>query len=96
MRRFIYNVNDVNGNSAYSGIISAENQRLAREQLIKSHNVDLTKCKVIVSSERLFDYVDNQLMWDTFFNSSMEEWDRENRAKLESTIWTDEQKIREN
>lgn len=95
MRRFIYNVNDVNGNSAYSGIISAENQRLAREQLIKSHNVDLTKCKVIVSSERLFDYVDNQLMWDTFFNSSMEEWDRENRAKLESTIWTDEQKIRE-
>lgn len=95
MRRFIYNVNDVNGNSAYSGIISAENQRLAREQLIKSHNVDLTKCKVIVSSERLFDFEDNQLMWNTFFNSSMEEWDRENRVKLESTMWTDEQKIRE-
>ena len=95
MRRFIWVINDENGKEIYSGIISVESQKVAREQLIEKYNVDLSKQKVVVSSERLFDFEDNQLMWDTFFNSSMEEWDRENRVKLESTMWTDEQKIRE-
>ena len=95
MRRFIWVINDENGNEIYNGIISADSQKVAREEVIKSHNVDLTKCKVIVSSERLFDYGDNQLMWDTFFNSSMKEWDRENRESLEATVWTDEQKMKE-
>ena len=63
--------------------------------MIEKHNVDLSKQKVVVSSERLFDFEDNQTMWDTYFNGSMEEWDKENRAELEDTVWTDEQKMKE-
>ena len=95
MRRFAWSINDKNGNEVCSGIITAESQKSAREELIKKHNVDLSKQKVVVSSERLFDFEDNQLMWDTYFNGSMEEWDKENRAELESTVWTDEQKMKE-
>ena len=95
MRRFIWVINDENGNEIYNGIISADSQKVAREQLIDKYNVDLSKHKVIVSAERLFDFEDNQIMWDTFFNNSMEEWDKENRESLEATVWTDEQKIRE-
>lgn len=95
MRRLAWVINDENGNEIYSGIITAESQKSAREQLIEKYNVDLSKQKVVVSSERLFDFEDNQVMWDTYFNGSMEEWDKENRAELESTVWTDEQKIKE-
>ena len=95
MRRFIWSINDKNGNEVCSGIITAESQKSAREELIEKHSVDLSKQKVVVSSERLFDFEDNQLMWDTYFNGSLEEWDKENRAELESTVWTDEQKMKE-
>lgn len=95
MRRFAWNINDENGKEMFSGVIAAESQKLAREELIKKYNVDLSKCKVVVSSERLFDFEDNQLMWDIYFNGSLKEWDKENRAELESTVWTDEQKIKE-
>lgn len=47
------------------------------------------------SNERKFKIVDNQKMWDTYFNGSLELWDKENRAILESTKWTDEQKLKE-
>lgn len=95
MRRFIWVINDENGNEIYNGIISADSQKVAREQLIDKYNVDLSKHKVIVSAERLFDFEDNQLMWDTYFNNSMKEWDKENRESLEATVWTDEQKMKE-
>ena len=95
MRRFAWSINDKNGNEVCSGIITAESQKSAREELIKKHNVDLSKQKVVVSSERLFDFEDNQLMWDTYFNGSMEEWDKGNRTELEATVWTDEQKMKE-
>lgn len=95
MRRLVWVINDENGNEINSGIISAESQKTARKELIKKYNVDLSKQKVIVSSERLFDFEDNQVMWDAYFNGSMEEWDKENRVELESTVWTDEQKMKE-
>ena len=95
MRKFSWVINDENGIEMFSGIIQSEIQKLAREELIVKYNVDLTKQKVIVSSERLFDFEDNQVMWDAYFNGSMEEWDKENRESLEATIWTDEQKMKE-
>lgn len=95
MRRFVWVINDESGNEIYNGIISADSQKVAREQLIDKYNVDLSKHKVIVSAERLFDFEDNQLMWDTYFNNSMKEWDKENRESLETTVWTDEQKMKE-
>ena len=95
MRRFVWSINDKNGNEVCSGIITAESQKSAREELIEKHNIDLSKQKVVVSSERLFDFEENQLMWDTYFNGSLKEWDKENRATLETIIWTDEQKMKE-
>ena len=95
MRKFSWVINDENGIEMFSGIIQSETQKSAREELIVKYNVDLTKQKVIVSSERLFDFEDNQVMWDAYFNGSMEEWDKENRESLEATIWTDEQKMKE-
>ena len=47
------------------------------------------------SNERKFKIADNQKMWDTYFNGSLELWDKENKATLESTKWTDEQKLKE-
>ena len=47
------------------------------------------------NNERRFKIEDNQKMWDAYFNGSLEVWDKENRATLEATKWTDEQKIKE-
>lgn len=47
------------------------------------------------SNERKFKIADNQKMWDAYFNGSLELWDKENRATLEFTEWTDEQKLKE-
>lgn len=95
MRKYIWTINDEKGKEIHSGIISSESQKSAREELIEKYNVDLSKHKVVVSSERLFKFDDNQTMWDAYFNGSLEAWDKENRADLEATVWTDEQKIKE-
>lgn len=47
------------------------------------------------SNERKFKIADNQKMWNAYFNGSLELWDKENKATLESTEWTDEQKLKE-
>ena len=95
MRRFAWTIKNEKGNEIRSVIISAESQKSAREELIDKYNVNLRKYKVVVSSERLFDFEDNQMMWDTYFNGSMEEWDKENRSELKSIIWSDEKRMKE-
>ncbi|MBQ4523423.1 MAG: hypothetical protein IJA10_10820 [Lachnospiraceae bacterium] len=95
MRKYLWTINDEKGNEIHSGIISAESQKSAREELIEKYNVDLSKHKVIVSSERLFKFDDNQTMWDAYFNSSLEAWNKENRVDLEAMVWIDEQKMKE-
>lgn len=47
------------------------------------------------NNERRFKIEDNQKMWDAYFNGSLEVWEKENRAVLEATEWTDEQKMKE-
>lgn len=43
-------------------------------------------------AERMFKVENNQKVWNSFFDNGMEEWDRENKEKLEAIIWTEEEK----
>lgn len=43
-------------------------------------------------AEKMFKIENNQEVWDFFFESAMEEWDAENKERLESIIWTDKEK----
>lgn len=43
-------------------------------------------------AEKMFKIENNQKAWNSFFESAMKEWDVENKEKLESIIWTDEEK----
>lgn len=43
-------------------------------------------------AEKMFKIENNQKVWKFFFESAMEEWDSENKERLEAIIWTDEEK----
>lgn len=46
-----------------------------------------------IMSERKFLIEDNQEIWDSYFNQNLQAWEKENRQKLESQEWTEEEKI---
>lgn len=43
-------------------------------------------------AEKMFKLKENQRVWDSFFDDGMEEWDLENKERLDNIIWTDEEK----
>lgn len=40
----------------------------------------------------MFILKENQMMWDLYFDNLIKQWNKENKEKLESIEWTDEQK----
>ena len=43
--------------------------------------------------EQKFNIKENQGMWDAYYNRHLQEWEKENREKLEIQKWTEEEKI---
>lgn len=40
----------------------------------------------------MFKIEDNQKAWNFFFENAMDEWESENKERLEAIIWTDKEK----
>ena len=56
-------------------------------------DIFMVKCKIgDIMAEKMFKIENNQKVWNFFFESAMEEWDTENKEKLEAIIWTDKEK----
>jgi len=43
-------------------------------------------------AEKMFKIEDNQKVWNFFFENAMDEWESENKKRLEAIIWTDKEK----
>lgn len=43
-------------------------------------------------SEIMFKFKENQEMWDFFYDNSIDVWNKENKDRLENTVWSDEEK----
>ena len=46
-----------------------------------------------IMPEQKFNIKENQGMWDAYYNRHLQEWEKENREKLEIQNWTEEEKI---
>ena len=40
-------------------------------------------------------FEENQKAWDTYYTQNLQKWDLENKGKLESLQWTEEEKIKQ-
>lgn len=43
--------------------------------------------------EQKFCIKENQEIWDAYYNRHLQEWEKENKEKLETQKWTDEEKL---
>ncbi len=46
-----------------------------------------------IMPEQKFSIKENQGIWDAYYNRHLQEWEKENREKLEIQNWTEEEKI---
>lgn len=46
-----------------------------------------------IMPEQKFSIKENQKIWDAYYNRHLQEWEKENKEKLETQKWTDEEKI---